>query len=51
MEPGIKLPSPPFSTKGTNVMGGHNKAEQSNDASNQVFIDTSTLVGPVGDKI
>ena len=31
-------------------MGRHEEAEQSNNASNQVFIKAPTLPGPVGDK-
>ena len=49
--PGLKLlASPPFSTRGTDVMGRHEEAEQSNNASNRVFIKAPTLPGPVGDK-
>ena len=31
-------------------MGRHEETEQSNNASNQVFIKAPTLPGPVGDK-
>lgn len=49
--PGLKLLAlPPFSTRGTNFMGRHEEAEQSNNASNRVFIKAPTLPGPVGDK-
>lgn len=49
--PGLKLlASPPFSTRGTDFMGRHEEAEQSNNASNRVFIKAPTLPGPVGDK-
>ena len=49
--PGLKLLALPlFSTRGTNFMGRHEEAEQSNNASNQVFIKAPTLPGPVGDK-
>ena len=49
---GLKLlASPPFSKRGTKFIGRHEEAEQSYDASNQVFIKAPTLPGSAGDKI